>query len=131
MIGGLYVWIVISEKRIKAMIDYADTDDKCRSRMLLYYFGEKNEHNCGQCDVCLKKHESGLRLGVFEDVRDEIFRLLESEGSQTPKQLVQSVTIADKDAVQEVLSFLMSENQIEQTDGKLHLTKSIVNSLKS
>ena len=119
------------EKRIKAMIDYADTDDKCRSRMLLYYFGEKNEHNCGQCDVCLKKHQSGLRLGVFEDVKDEILRLLETEGSQTPKQLVQSVTIADKDAVQEVLSFLMSENQIEQTDGKLHLTKSIANSLKS
>ena len=119
------------EKRIKAMIDYADTDDKCRSRMLLYYFGEKNEHNCGQCDVCLKKHESGLRLGVFEDIRDEILRLLESEGPQTPKQLVESVTIADKDAVQEVLSFLMSENQIEQTDGKLHLTKSIANSLKS
>lgn len=119
------------EKRIKAMIDYADTDDKCRSRMLLYYFGEKNEHNCGQCDVCLKKHESGLRLGVFEDVRDEIFRLLETEGAQTPKQLAQSITIADKDAVQEVLSFLMSENQIEQTDGKLHLTKSIANSLKS
>ena len=119
------------EKRIKAMIDYAETDDKCRSRMLLYYFGEKNEHNCGQCDVCLKKHESGLRLGVFEDVRDEIFRLLETEGAQTPKQLVQSITIADKDAVQEVLSFLMSENQIEQTDGKLHLTKSIANSLKS
>lgn len=119
------------EKRIKAMIDYADTDDKCRSRMLLYYFGEKNEHNCGQCDVCLKKHESGLRLGVFEDVRDEILRLLEFEGPQTPKQLVESVTIADKDAVQEVLSFLMSENQIEQTDGKLHLTKSIANSLKS
>ena len=109
------------EKRIKAMIDYADTDDKCRSRMLLYYFGEKNEHNCGQCDVCLKKHESGLRLGVFEDVRDEIFRLLETEGAQTPKQLVQSITIDYKDAVQEVLSFLMSENQIEQTDGKLHL----------
>ena len=109
------------EKRIKAMIDYADTDDKCRSRMLLYYFGEKNEHNCGQCDVCLKKHESGLRLGVFEDVRDEILRLLETEGPQTPKQLVQSVTIADKDAVQEVLLFLMSENKIEQTDGKLHL----------
>ena len=112
------------EKRIKAMIDYADTDDKCRSRMLLYYFGEKNEHNCGQCDVCLKKHESGLRLGVFEDIRDEILRLLESEGPQTPKQLVESVTIADKDAVQEVLSFLMSENQIEQTDGKLHLPDS-------
>ncbi len=113
------------EKRIKAMIDYADTDDKCRSRMLLYYFGEKNEHNCGLCDVCLKKHESGLRLGVFKDVKDEILKLLETEGKQTPKQLVQSITIANKDTVQEVISFLMSENEIEQTDGKLRLAESI------
>ena len=47
--------------RIKAMIDYATAEEKCRSRMLLHYFGEKNEHNCGQCDVCLKKHESGIK----------------------------------------------------------------------
>ena len=38
-------------RRINAMLEYADAEDKCRSRMLLYYFGERNEHNCGQCDV--------------------------------------------------------------------------------
>ena len=32
-------------RRIEAMLEYADTDNKCRSRMLLHYFGEKNEHN--------------------------------------------------------------------------------------
>ena len=32
--------------RIKAMIEYASSEENCRSRMLLRYFGEKNEHNC-------------------------------------------------------------------------------------
>ena len=31
--------------RIKAMTEYATAEDKCRSRMLLRYFGEKNEQN--------------------------------------------------------------------------------------
>lgn len=43
-------------QRINAMIEYAESENRCRSRMLLRYFGEKNEHNCGQCDVCLQQH---------------------------------------------------------------------------
>ena len=48
-------------QRINAMIEYAESENRCRSRMLLRYFGEKNEHNCGQCDVCLQQHQSGLK----------------------------------------------------------------------
>ena len=53
------------------MIDYATAEEKCRSRMLLHYFGEKNEHNCGQCDACLKKHESGIKLGDFQELKEQ------------------------------------------------------------
>lgn len=53
-------------QRINAMIEYAESENRCRSRMLLRYFGEKNEHNCGQCDVCLQQHQSGLKSGEFE-----------------------------------------------------------------
>ena len=42
------------EERIEAMLTYAYNDAVCRSRRLLDYFGERNEHNCGQCDVCLR-----------------------------------------------------------------------------
>ena len=40
------------ETRINAMLDYVTNNTVCRSRMLLDYFGERNEHNCGQCDTC-------------------------------------------------------------------------------
>lgn len=43
------------ENRIKAMSDYSTSDNACRSRILLAYFGEKNSENCGICDFCLKQ----------------------------------------------------------------------------
>ena len=42
-----YTW------RIAKMLEYAETTNQCRSRMLLRYFGEETTHECGQCDVCL------------------------------------------------------------------------------
>ena len=42
------------EKRIKAVIGYAENDNVCRSRQLLRYFDEARSADCGQCDVCLR-----------------------------------------------------------------------------
>ncbi len=39
--------------RIREMSDYITNNTECRSRQLLRYFGEHNEHKCGICDVCL------------------------------------------------------------------------------
>ena len=39
--------------RINAVLRYAETDDECRSQMLLQYFGEKKSEPCHHCDVCL------------------------------------------------------------------------------
>ena len=45
------------EKRIKSMIHYAKNDEECRSKQLLAYFGEENDNECKQCDVCLANRE--------------------------------------------------------------------------
>lgn len=68
-------------QRINAMIEYAESENRCRSRMLLRYFGEKNEHNCGQCDVCLQQHQSGLKSGEFEAISQQLQALLNLNNS--------------------------------------------------
>jgi len=46
------------EERTQAMLQYAAMDaDCCRSRMLLHYFGEEAECDCGICDVCRARAE--------------------------------------------------------------------------
>ena len=105
------------EHRINSMLEYAEADNKCRSRMLLRYFGEKNEHNCGQCDICLKKHQSGLKQGEFDDIATSIRKELEIS-SLSPSQLIHMLA-CDKEKASLVLRYLMAEELIQEKNGKL------------
>ncbi|MBM6882492.1 RecQ family ATP-dependent DNA helicase [Bacteroides caecigallinarum] len=108
--------------RIEAMTEYAESEGKCRSRMLLLYFGEKNEHNCGLCDVCLASHSSGMKQGTF----DELERLIEnalSDKSMSVSELISSIDRDDKDNIIKVISYLLSEEIVCQKDGILSLSK--------
>ncbi|WP_308777569.1 ATP-dependent DNA helicase RecQ [uncultured Bacteroides sp.] len=107
------------ERRIKAMLEYADSDHVCRSRMLLRYFGEKNRHNCGQCDVCLQKHESGLKQGEFEEIREILINRLK-ESPRNPHDLINGLDF-EQSKTEKVLAFLLSEEEIVQKNGSLYL----------
>ena len=72
------------EARIRAMVDYVTSETACRSRMLLRYFGEKNENNCGQCDVCLSGHAAHeLPTDTFEKLKKEPLPKLLKKQKQT------------------------------------------------
>lgn len=47
-----------AKTRIDAVIKYCETDQKCRSRMLLEYFGDNTAKDCGTCDVCIEKKKT-------------------------------------------------------------------------
>jgi ATP-dependent DNA helicase RecQ len=105
--------------RIKAMIDYATAEEKCRSRMLLHYFGEKNEHHCGQCDVCLKKHESGIKLGEFQELKERILEVLK-EGPLSSVELCEKLKVSATQ-ISPIVSFLISEEIIYLRNGILSI----------
>ena len=110
------------ETRIKAMVDYATSETACRSRLLLRYFGEKNETNCGQCDVCLSHRASSSLSGeTVEELKTQILNVLK-EQPLTPGQVAERIG-TDRETVAEVMRYLLDEEIITLKDGMLSENK--------
>ena len=61
--------------RLKRMIEYAESKNRCRSVMLLDYFGEESDR-CGICDVCRERNELDLSKYEFDMILEEIKTIL-------------------------------------------------------
>ena len=110
------------EARIKAMEEYVTSESVCRSRMLLRYFGEKNEHNCKQCDVCLNRHETDcLPEDSFREMRKQILELL-TRKSLPPAGIANAIE-AEREDISRVIQYLLEEGELKMQDGMLHISK--------
>ena len=105
-------------ERIHKMINYAKNDDVCRSRQLLFYFGEESYQDCGQCDVCLSHRAEGM---VSEPRKNEaIERILALLGDRKPHPITDLRDLQlPTDELDAALTYLMKEEYICQTDGYL------------
>ena len=109
-------------ERIRAMIGYATTDDICRSRYLLRYFGEESDHDCRQCDVCLSHRPQGMvSEPCLNSVMENILELL-ADGKPHPITDLRGIQLptADLDAA---LTYLLDEEYIRQEDGFIALAR--------
>lgn len=109
------------ETRINAMLDYVTNDTVCRSRMLLDYFGERNEHNCGQCDTCisLRSKSKVSEQPDRETLCAKVCGILSRE-SLTPAGLLKQLPM-DKELLTEILHRLSDEGKIIAVDGILQI----------
>jgi len=111
------------ETRINAMLDYVTNDTVCRSRMLLDYFGERNEHNCGQCDTCisLRSKPGASEQPDRKTLCAKVCGILSRE-SLTPAGLLKQLPM-DKELLTEILHRLSDEGKIIAVDGILQIKK--------
>ena len=97
------------QKSINSVINYAQNDRVCRSRQLLYYFGEKKSVDCEQCDVCLSHthHDD-------HDKQEEIKEKLLAMAADGERHHVTEVRQLDEDwdMVTKVMKELMDEEQL-------------------
>ena len=101
-------------ERIEAMLHYAKSNDKCRSRQLLEYFGEKSTKECGQCDVCQSHHPHDTKQAQLQ-----ILTLLSDHKHHHITELFR-LRLPQKE-LNSALSYLLQEEYIFQKDGYLML----------
>ena len=98
--------------RIEAIINYAYSDVGCRERMLLGYFGENQQDDCGHCDLCIDQRKRGGYTP--DDVQQGILYM----AGQRPRHLedfIQTLSFP-KDEIIAMLSFLVDEGFVEHLD---------------
>ncbi|MBN2862877.1 MAG: RecQ family zinc-binding domain-containing protein, partial [Bacteroidales bacterium] len=97
--------------RVNKMIDYADVSTKCRSVILLDYFGEESDR-CGICDVCRTRNELDLSKYEFDLILEEIKDLL-AEKKYDAGELMSKINLnyPEEKAIK-VLRWLLDHNKI-------------------
>ena len=103
------------QKRIEAVIQYADNDSVCRSRQLLRYFGETDSQDCGQCDVCLSHKDKTNAGNGLAKAKESILHLL----SDRQPHLITDINKLKlpSDLLDKALAELINEERIHMEDG--------------
>lgn len=111
-----------AEERTEQAIRYAETR-RCRSQLLLAYFGEKDSPSCGICDVCTGRNKSDLNTETFESYERKIRQVLANEALPF-EEILKAFAMKRHEAVAQVIGYLMDEGKLEQDEeGKMRFTK--------
>ena len=111
----------VAQKRLDAVMHYVTTSTKCRSKLLLEYFDEKQSIRCGKCDVCLRKNREELSAEEFDGLQKSIQFLLEKEDLEIDT-LVKQLRYPETKIIQ-VVRWLLDNGQIEKDMNTLKLLR--------
>ena len=103
-------------ERLKSVINYAVSDDKCRSRLLLEYFGERGSDDCRRCDVCVQRRAAG-KPPRMPGKEETVMQLL-SDGKPHSLDELAALGLTDNER-KALLRALCDEEKIRIVDGKI------------
>ena len=105
-----------AEERVKAVIDFVNNDEECRSVQLLRYFNEKTRKTCSRCDVCLKQAKNRVAYDVVEEWVESVMR----ETPQSLNEVMEQCKDFDEALVLDAIRFLVDNGVLQvEEDGSL------------
>ena len=105
-----------AEERVKAVIDFVNNDDECRSVQLLRYFNEKTKKTCGRCDVCLRKSSNRISYDTIEEKVQSVM----GESAHQVKDVLAQCAEYDEAKVLDSIRFLVDNGVLQlEKDGSV------------
>lgn len=107
----------IAGEQKDAIIHYAQAS-RCRSRLLLAYFGEQSSANCGVCDYCLTR----LKKPADEEQQRMLneLKVLLLNGPLTLDELVQGMSIGEENERLTFIRKLIDSGEIKMNNGRYY-----------
>ena len=104
-----------AEERVKAVVDFVNNNEECRSVQLLRYFNEKTRKTCGRCDVCL----TGQHRVPYDAIEDRVQRVLSEEG-RPMKDILSQCGDFEESQVLDAIRFLIDNGVLQmEKDGSV------------
>lgn len=98
-----------AEERVKAVVDFVNNDEECRSVQLLRYFNEKTKKTCGRCDACLRK--AGNRV-PYNRIEEKVQSVM-SETAQPMQKVLAQCSEFDEAEVLDSIRFLVDNGVLQ------------------
>jgi ATP-dependent DNA helicase RecQ len=105
-------------ERMESVLNYTESTHKCRSQLLLSYFGENNAERCNHCDVCLEENKTVLHTDEFENISAQIRQLLAVHPLDL-KHLVDSISGSHENKVIHAIQLMIDNDQLKYDDENL------------
>jgi ATP-dependent DNA helicase RecQ len=105
-------------ERMDAVLNYTESTHKCRSQLLLAYFGEIETNPCGQCDVCLEERRKVLHTDEYENISKQIKQLLTVHPMEL-KMLVNSITDVHEDKIIHTIQLMIDNEHLKYNQNNL------------
>ncbi len=99
-------------KRQQSIIHYATTLYRCRSEMLLNYFGERITQRCGTCDYCRSRNKLSVSDEQFDFISEKVMNLIKLKPI-TVNALIKELQISNEDQALAIIQWMVDNNQIE------------------
>ena len=103
-------------ERAQAFLNYAESSHRCRSQMLVAYFGETDTQRCGECDYCLERNKADVSDLEFDLIHKEVKTLLLKE-SIGLHELIEHIHPSNENKTLRVIEWLIDNEQIRYVEG--------------
>jgi ATP-dependent DNA helicase RecQ len=107
-------------EKIKAVINYIQHKQRCRTQLLLEYFGEITDNHCGVCDICLEKKKANKESLDYTKI---IIDTLQTQNLPL-KELIATAKPANiQDFISQLQEMMASEEVKQLGNGELTLIR--------
>ncbi|MCC9137790.1 ATP-dependent DNA helicase RecQ [Pontibacter silvestris] len=112
-----------AREHAQEMGHYVESTTRCRTQLLLEYFGEITDKRCRICDYCLAERKKEREVQEEEPLKNKLLGLLQ-EKQYLPKELVQQFEPKYSEAVTVLIRELLDVGVLKyQESGKLEVVE--------